>query len=794
MADTIPSYTSGVKNSSSPNLFDLHKAKELLVKYWYWLVISLTLSVSVTYLLLRYEVPVYRASTTILLKDAGDNAFSRMDLTEGFGLSPEMRSIENQTFIIRSQKMVKRAIERLDFLVSYHVVGNVKTTELYNNAPFEVFMDTAHVQLVDVDFVVIPIDEEFFYLKIEHKGGWRYRYDMQNYQGAVESMDVTTKHRYGQPLNTNNYSFYVSRRANTRFEGGMNYSFRFKTIASLVAEHRSALSVSPYSEGSSIVMINVVGRQTEKMKAFLRELTHVIMEYNLDKKNEIANRSLSFINTQLKSVADSLQRVQSQLATFRKAHPFSGSSDLSQTISSDFFSRDKEIRLLMLRHDYLLHLKGNLTKRSVLEDYFILAVEKDGAGDPLTSQLVTQLMALSDERAQYGEGFSSQNPHIRLLDQKMEQVRQNLDVLLSQAIDRISVRIREFNVLQKELDRHISKLPDLEKDYVDIERRYKLNDAIYTFLLQKQSENQIAKASNTSDNEVLEEPSVVAMVSPDKRRHYTRGLMLGLLIPGLIIVLREFLNTKIRNLDELKGLMTNVSVVGAIPINPEPQHDVIYRYPASLTSEAFRRLRVKLKFIMSGYGKKVILVSSTNVGEGKTFCSFNLASVFAVSGKKTILLGFDLRKPRLDFLCQPQVSVGLSHYLAHQAEINEIVVPMKQSNLYFIGAGVVPPNPAELISQPRTSALFEYLRANYDVVVVDTAPIGVVADARILVDYADAFVYVTRVGVTEKEHLKQTLDNLLSENIQSMGLVLNGIDANDRSYGYYGNAYRKGGD
>lgn len=794
MADTIPSYSQGAKNTSSPTVFDLHKVKELLVKYWYWLVISLIIALGVTYMLLRYEVPVYRAATTILLKDASDNAFSRMELTEGFGLSPEMKSIENQTFIIRSQKMVKRAIEQLDFLISYAVEGSVKTTELYNNAPFEVLMDSTHAQLVGVDFRVVPIDGDYYQLRVENGSGWRYRYNQESFEGAVEALNVSAKYRYGEQVNSNHYAFTIYRRENSSFNGEMNYSFRFNTIAALVSEYRGALSVSPYSEGSSIVVINVVGRQTEKMTAFLRVLTQVIMSYNLDKKNEIATRSLSFINTQLKNVSDSLLRVQAQLAAFRKAHPFSGSSGFSQSASSDYFSMEKELRLLILRNEYLVFLKDHLTDRSALEDYFVLASSSEQEGDRLAAQLVTQLMALADERALFGSSELGQNPYIKSLDQKMAHARQNLQVLLDQSIGRMSARINETKVLLADMKGRMAQLPDLEKEYVDIERRYKLNDAIYTFLLQKQSENQIAKASNTSDNEVLEEPTVVALVSPDKRRHYTRGMMVGLLIPVLIIVLKEFLNTKVRNMDELKGMMLNVPMVGAIPLNPEPIHDVIYKTPASLCSEAFRRLRVKLQFLLSGKDKKVILVSSSIMGEGKSFCSFNLASVFAVSGKKTVLLGFDLRKPKLDYLCQTEVCVGLSNYLAEQASIQDIIVPLKYPNMSFVGAGVVPPNPAELISQPRTAELFDYLRANFDVIVVDTAPIGVVADARILVDYADAFVFVTRVGITEKEHLKLTIDNLLSENIHSIGLILNGIEANDRSYGYYGSAYRKGVD
>ncbi len=789
MADTNLNPSSGIKNPNVSNVFDLHKIKSLLVKYWYWLVISLSVSVGITYLVLRYEVPVYRAATTILLKDAGENSLSRMELTEGFGLSPEMKSIENQTFIIRSQKMVKRAIERLDFGISYAIEGNMRATELYKTAPFEVLMDSTHAQLTGADFRIVPIDDIHYQLNIQDATGALYRYDQQTYQGGVDPYSFSGKFRYGDAVTTDYFSFIIHRHSKFNFGSEVTYSFRFNTIGALVGEYRGALAVTPYSEGSSIVIIYLTGRQTDKMTAFLNTLTQVIMEYNLDKKNEIASRSLSFINVQLKNVADSLLRVQTQLASFRKEHPFAGGSGGTQSSSSEYFGVEKELRLLMLRKEYLVYLSNNLNDRSALEDYFVLAGGADQSADPMAGQLVTQLMGFADEKALLGGEDLGSNPYIRTLDQKITLARQNLQILLGQAINRIDTRIHESKIIIGELENRIAAMPDVEKEFVDIERRYKLNDAIYTFLLQKQSENQIAKASNTSDNEVLEEPSVVALVSPDQRRHYTRGMMIGLLIPIVIIVLKEFLNTRVRSVDELKALNLNVPVVGAIPINPEPIHDVIYKRPSSLCSESFRRLRVKLQFLLSGKDKKVIIISSSNKGEGKSFCSFNLASIFAISGKKTVLLGFDLRKPKLDSLLQTGVSAGLSNYLAEQAEIDDIITPLKYPNLSFIGAGVVPPNPAELISQPRTAQLFEHLRANFDVIIVDTAPIGIVADTRILVDYADAFVFITRAGITEKEHLRQTIDNLLSENMQSIGLVLNGLDAKDRSYGYYGSSY-----
>ncbi len=786
-------YSSVAKGTlSQASSFDLHKIKGLLAKHWYWFVVSVAVAMGVSYLYLRYQVPVYRSATTILLKDGGNQSFGNMELTQGFGLSPELKSIENQMFVIRSQKMVKRAIERLDFQVSYMVGGKIKDTELYRNAPFEVVWDTSHVQLANVKFSITYADANSFLLNVENQPGVLYDYAKQSYRGSVPVVNINGRYEFGKPITSGNYSFTINNIADKEFKKDVNYYFVFNTYDALVGQYRGSLWVSPYQEGSSIVVLSLTGHQPAKMNSFLSVLSQVIMEYNLDKKNEIASRSLSFIGVQLRSVSDSLQSVQQEMTDFRRDHPFINPLGTSQSISNDYLAREKELQLMTLRLNYLRYLSNHLNERSVLEDYFILIVGQKQESDPVVSQMVSELMSLSDERDLLGNDVSKQNPYIATLDKKIAQTRHNLHIAIKQMIENMSSYMESDGLLLGQLKQRLTELPVVERQYAEIDRRYKLNDAIYTFLLQKQSENQIAKASNSSDNEILEEPSVVAVVGPNKKQNYMRGLMIGLLIPGVIIFMREFFNSKIRNVDELKAIVGSIPVVGAIPMSNLSSDDIIGTEPTSICSESFRRLRVKMQYLLSGKEKKVILISSTNTGEGKSFCSLNLAMVFALSGKKTVLLGFDLRKPKLDLLCGVSVTRGLSAYLAEQADIEDVLMQLPYKNLSLIGAGDVPPNPSELIAQKRTEQLFDYLRANYDIVVIDTAPIGLVADTRILVNHADSFLFVTRVDVTDKEHLRMTLDNLVSENVKSLGLVLNGIQPDDRFYGYYGTSYKNG--
>ena len=332
-------------------------------------------------------------------------------------------------------------------------------------------------------------------------------------------------------------------------------------------------------------------------------------------------------------------------------------------------------------------------------------------------------------------------------------------------------------------------LPESERQYLDIERTYKLNDAIYTFLLQKQSETQITKASNTPDNEILDNATITGIVSPNKTKNNRQAIFIAFLLPIGIIVLKEYLNNKIRDKQELLSLAPNSTILGYIPEYKGAANFVIEEEPLSSISESFRALRTKLKYMTPNEDKLVITVTSTTTGEGKTFCALNLASAFAISGKKTVLVGFDLRKPRLTEIFSHHHHYGLSNYLIGQTKVQDIMVDGKIENLTVIPSGAVPPNPSELISNDLTPMLFRDLKELFDVIIVDSPPIGVVADARLLMEHSNCQLFVARANKTVKEHFKHTIQNLRDENISSLGIILNGITSNNGGYGYYSEKY-----
>ncbi len=775
------------KQPPNDGMFDIYRIIKLVIHNWYLFLISFPLSLGSVYIYHRYTIPVYSASTTILLKSSQDQSISQTNLIEGFGLSPEVRNIENQTFIIKSKKLVRKAIDLLDFGVEYYRAGHLKDAEIYHNAPFVVEFDSLHPQILNVPIYFTCEGKDKINIEISSEGSYTHIFKTKKNGGMSGSVEFTKTAVWNEQIKTPLFSFRLRKLSELVYEPGSRYYFKFRSDNQVASIFRSKLSVNSNSEGSSIMNISVSGSSPGKLINFLDKLNIVIMENSLERKNDMATHTITFINEQLKSVSDTLQTVQKELLEFRKSNHFVVPDEYSQMITSRYFEKEKELNLLRIKKEYFLYIKTKLSENSKSEGFMMPAVSDESNG--MVNQLVMQLFTLKEEYESLSSNAENTNPYINTLSGKITIAENNLQIAINQVLKNIELQEKELKSDLAKTIGEIKTIPDLEREYADIERNYKLNDAIYTFLLQKHSENQIAKASNTPDNEVIDSPAINGIVSSTKKNNYSKALLLALLFPVGIIVLREMLNTKIRSKEDLDHLQDQIPILGVIMHNKSEFQDVINDQPHSVVSEAFRSLRTKIKFMACENSSWVITISSTNTGEGKTFCAQNLASAFSISGKKTVLLGFDMRKPRLSDLFSLTNQTGLSNYLTNQTEFEDICYETDHKNFFIIPSGAIPPNPSELISNSKTEELFKTLRERFDVIIVDTPPVGLVSDARILMDYADCHLYVVRTNYTNKAHMGYSLNNLLLENINHMGIILNDVPLKDKGYGYYSAEY-----
>jgi capsular exopolysaccharide synthesis family protein len=782
-----PGHTSG-KNVSNDGFSDIRKIVRLVIRNWYLFVIFIPLGLGTAYIYHHLTVPVYRASITMIFKVDQERSFSNSVLTEGFGLSPEMRSFENQSFIIRSHAMVLRAINRLDFGVSYYSVGRFKNTEIYDPLPFVVRFDSIHPQLLNANFEATVLPGGKIELSVRSEGDYLHVFESASNSGYSGPVSFNQVVAFGEQVTHPYFSFTIDAPLEGHLPDAGDYMFRFNSHSAIASGFRSSLSVSPYREGSSIIFISTTGQQPQKLVKFLNTFSEEVIINNLERKNDMANRSIEFIQRQLAQVSDTLKVTQQKLMDFRRENRFMMPSEMSSRLSEEFFEQEKQRRMLEVSYGYFVDIKSRLVENNLEEsDYLLPAFSNEPAA--IVQQFVRDHLELLKEQSLIAGQAGRNNPYQVELEKKITLSQQTLLMAVDKQMESIQMQQKEIDRQTSEFTTQIGDLPELERDFLAMERTHKLNDAIYTFLLQKSSEMQIAKASNVPDNEVLDQASVGSPISPTQRNNYSKGLMAGLIIPALIIAFKELFNTRIRGREDIDGLFKETPIVGEILRSRENLDNVVLTESNSVIAESFRSLRARLRFLLAQNPGKVISVTSTNTGDGKTFCAVNLASVFSISGKKTALVGFDLRKPRLSQIFGLANLPGISNYLIGQVAFDDIVKPTSQKDLFVIPAGVIPPNPSELISSEKTAELFKILRENFDIIIVDTPPVGLVSDGRLLMDLADCHLFVVRAGVTEKEHFAMTLSNLISEKVSCIGVVLNDVTTTRKGYGYYSSGY-----
>jgi capsular exopolysaccharide synthesis family protein len=337
-----------------------------------------------------------------------------------------------------------------------------------------------------------------------------------------------------------------------------------------------------------------------------------------------------------------------------------------------------------------------------------------------------------------------------------------------------------------------NKLPEIEQQLLNIERDFNTTNELYTILLQKNVEAQIQKASNVADNEIVEYASFNQQIAPNTQKILILGFSFGLLIPVFLIVVKDFFNVKVQSLEDVQKI-TNVPVLGSVGIGTEKAKIITAEEPTSITAEAFRSIRTKLDFITKGEGNKTILISSTMPGEGKTFCAINLAGIFSIQDKKTIILGMDLRKPRLHEMFGLENKKGITNYLIGSISLDDAIQPLGYANLDCMLSGPIPPNPAELINSKKTKELFDELKKRYDHIIIDTSPIGPVTDALLLNKYVDAFLYVVRHRHTVKQFFAHNISLATEVNPANLSIIFNGVKFKNVGYSYgYGYHYGYG--
>ncbi len=783
-------------------VLDIKKLISRGLRNWYWFVLAILISGGLAYAYNRYTTPVYQLKSALLFEgaDKGSSAGmgalgSQTNLFQGLGGLGSMTNIYNQMVVLKSTPIVTKTLESLSFEVSYFKIGRIVQTELFNTAPFYVQWDKSHRQLLGVDFMVsISANGQITVSAsaVENQAEV-YDYSSGTTIKKLPTFSFSKTINAGTKLVADDFAFTILLNEHFDPEAESTYKFRFHSTQALVNKYHTAMEIDITHEFSSILDISLREMQEAKGIHFLNKLMEVYQVDNLDKKNDNANRTIQFISTQLASISESLENSENEMEVFQSANQVVDLSMQGQQMLEKMTELDKEIVTLETQNKYFNYLRDYIQHNRELET--VIAPSAMGIQDPLLNSLILQLNALITQKSsQTSIRKDSRHPTIIRLNAQIESVKNSLFENTTNIISQSDLALNDTRKRMRTFEAEARRLPATERNFVNIERKYKLNNETYTFLLQKLSEAQIAKASNIPDSQVIEEAYSVGSVGTKKKTIYAMALLLGLAFPVVIMFLSDFFRTRIVSQEEIEEL-SKYPVIGHVFFNNQKDYKsrtVVLDKPNSQASEPYQVIRAKLNLMTKGMEKPVIAVSSTFPKEGKSYNAINIASIFALTHKSVVLLDLDLRNSKMIEEFNLKTDLGIVNYIIGEASITEITVDTKHPNLKLIPAGSIPPNPAEMLSDKNLWKLIKELRLLYDVVVIDTPPIGYVADLFELNDTIDANVFIVRHKFTHKQGLKMALAEVEKHNLKGVGIVVNGIKNNQHGYGYgYGNKASK---
>lgn len=774
-----------------------------ILSYWYLFAIGIVVALILGFIYNRYTPSVYQTSASVFIKE-DKMGIDPTSMMTGLTFKSNI-NIDNEIGILQSFSLKERTIKELEFFnVSYYLKGRVATRELYKETPFNVELDYDTAQVVGVNYQIEFIDNGQYRLKSKEGRKSVYDYNKDQNIGVKEVQDFEGVYKLGEWVNNGYNKFRIILNSNydpdPEDDFVPKYSFTIRSRLSLISE-MSSVSISQSTKNSSILNLSIQGNNINKITDYLNQLLYEYMERNLEQKNLVSENTVIFIDEQLIGIQDSLHKAETDLQIFQEGNDF---MDLGAQ-SQEMFNRLKDIERrkseFELSIKYYQNLQDYINKN--IDDLNKLVVPSAmGIQDQMLNKLVLELVALSSKKAEQLATSTEKNPIVQTIDEQIIQTKKQLLENITNMINNTNVTIEELTNQIMTYEEQIKQLPTTQRAYLGYERKFALNDELYKFLMQKRAEAQIVMASNSPDNSIIDEARVsrARKVAPRSMMIYLVCIVLGCGIPAAFIFLKEILNTKIIERSDVEKI-TKLPIIGQIPYtSPKASNSsstFVIDSPKSPVSEAFRSIRTNIEYIVKGKDKCIFSVVADSPGIGKTYISINMASIYAMYGKKTALIGMDLRKPRLYQEFGISNKIGISSYLAGKASIDEIIQPSgKLPTLDIVTAGPIPPNPAELIASDRCSELFKELKERYDYIIVDTPPLLWVTDALLLMKHVDTSIFVVRQDVTNKKAFEVVIKDLEQRNY-STSIVVNGINYQGiygyrYSYGYGGYGYGYG--
>ena len=762
--------------------------QQLLFKYiihWPWFVGAVLVCLIGAWIYLRMATPVYNISATVLIKDdkKGGNTGSMVGLEElGLsGLISSSHNIDNELEVLRSKTLVKEVINLLNLYVSYTDEDGFPSKNMYKTSPVLVSLTPQEAEKLTDPMVVE--------MALYGEGGLEVNVTVgdKEYQKLFEKLPAVF------PMDEGTLAFFQSPDSLSLKKDTMEASSNIRHITAKIKSPMKVaraycenLKIEPTSKTTSVAVISLKNSSLQRGQDFINQLLEMYNRNTNNDKNEIAQKTAEFIDERINIISKELGSTEANLENFKRnagITDLTSEAQIALTGNAEYEKKRVENRTqISLIEDLRKYIRGN--------EYEVLP-GNIGLQDPGLVATIERYNEMLVERKRLLRTSTENNPTIINLDTSIRAMKSNVQATLDGSLKGLLITKADLEREASRFSRRISDAPGQERQFVSIARQQEIKAGLYLMLLQKREENAIALAATANNAKIIDEAIADDIpVSPKRRMIYLIALVLGIGIPVGIIYLIGLTKFKLEGRADVEKL-TTIPIVGDIPLTDEKNEKdgsiAVFENQNNLMSETFRNIRTNLQFMLQN-DKKVILVTSTVSGEGKSFISANLAISLSLLGKKVVIVGLDIRKPGLNKVFRLSTKEkGITLYLANpETDLMSLVQPSDiNQNLYILPGGTVPPNPTELLARDGLDKAIEILKKSFDYVVLDTAPVGMVTDTLLIGRVADLSVYVCRADYTHK--VEYTLINELAEEkkLPNLCTVINGVDLKRRKYGYY---------
>ncbi|KAA0988863.1 GumC family protein [Dyadobacter aurulentus] len=746
--------------------FDLNEYLRRYVRFWYLFPLFLVLSLIAAFFYLQVTPPTYLSKATLLVKDEKKGIESDNGIMEDMAQFAGNKLVENEIEILKSQTLMDQVVKGLGLDIACYAMDGLKTVDLYKNSPVIVKPDLISEFALKNPMTIRIVDENHFQIN-----------------------DETPKFAYGQKLRNAWGIFKVEKGASSDFT---DIEVKFSDAKALASGMMARLIIDKQNIKSTVLLLTFEDPSMQRGKDVLNELLDVYIQSSLNDKNSEASNTLKFIESRLGLITGELGDVERDVESYKRNQ---GLTDVS-TESNLFLENIKE-------NDARLNdVNIKLGVLESVENY----IRNAGAGavapatylinDPVLVSLLNKFNELQLQKERYARTTTENNPIVETITTQLASTKQAITENLQNLRRGMDVTKQSLESVNNKFSAGLRSIPQKEREFVGIKRQQSIKEGLYLYLLQKREETALAYASTVTDTRLVDAPSASsAVVSPQKNLVWFGAGIIGLIIPAILINILILLNNTVQTREEIERL-THASILGEIGVmkstKNQPQEAIIKMTSRNAVAEQFRALRTNLQYLGNGRCRKILFTSSIGA-EGKSFVSVNLAASLAYSDKRVILIGLDLRKPTLHERLEVANLKGASNYLVGQNNLQDLIQATGVHPRFdVLTSGPIPPNPSELLGNGRLAAMLNELSTQYDYVLIDAPPFGLVTDASIIAEHVDATLYLVRFNYTLRDHLKRISDLQRNKRFNNLSIIFNGVNYGagyGYGYGYGGYGY-----